>query len=125
MTSATQHESDSAGSTMPILTMDTTLHLSTRTLTWLADQPHARRVVRSVWDKLTELERTGQHPGTLAALRRVLTYHQPTSGGQCRTCRRWRGCRRRFPCIVWHQVRGELLDLFAASQPGHRQTSPR
>ncbi|MGH3755447.1 MAG: hypothetical protein ACRDRP_22680, partial [Pseudonocardiaceae bacterium] len=36
---------------------------------WLADQPHARRVIRSVWDTLAELERAGHHPDPLAALR--------------------------------------------------------
>lgn len=34
-------------------TVDTTLHLSTQTLDWLANHPHARQFVRSVWDKLT------------------------------------------------------------------------
>jgi hypothetical protein len=35
-----------------------------------------------------------------------------TSWGRCRTCRR-PGWRRRFPCVVWHQIRGELLGWFA------------
>ncbi|MBV9012935.1 MAG: hypothetical protein JO272_12955 [Pseudonocardiales bacterium] len=88
--------------------VDATPHLSARTLSWLADRPHERRVVRSVWDTLTELERTGYHAGAIAALRRILTDHQPTSAGRCRTCRRFTK-RRRFPCIVWHQIRDELL----------------
>ncbi|MGH3753424.1 MAG: hypothetical protein ACRDRP_12135 [Pseudonocardiaceae bacterium] len=71
---------------------DATSHLPTRTVAWLADQPHARRVIRSVWDTLAELERAGHHPDPLAALRDVLTPHQPTATGRCRTCSRstWR-----------------------------------
>ncbi len=101
-------------------------HLSSQTIAWLAEYPHARRVVRSVWGKLTELERAGQHPGAIAALRRVLTDHQPTPAGRCRTCQRRAWRRRRFPCIVWHQVRGELLGLFASGdhhQPAQWSTS--
>ncbi|MGH3992546.1 MAG: hypothetical protein ACRDSN_08775, partial [Pseudonocardiaceae bacterium] len=71
--------------------------LSTRTLDWLAHRPRDRDLVRSVWDTLTELERAGQQPGLIAALRSVLTHHQPTPAGRCHTCRRaWR--RRPFPC---------------------------
>lgn len=69
-------------------------------------------------DQLTELEQAGQHPGTLAALRFVLIHHQPsTCTGFCPTCRRhswrqrWR--RRRFSCVVWRQIRGELLGHLA------------
>lgn len=75
---------------------------------WLADHPQARTVVRSVWDTLGDLEQAGHHPGVITALRRVLTHHQPTPAGRCRTCRRWRWRRRRFPCIVWHQVHSAL-----------------
>lgn len=109
---ATERMIDLATSTTPIPRVDVTLQLSTRTLVWLADQPHARQVVRSVWEKLAELERAGYHPGAIAALRRVLIRHQPTLTGRCRTCRRFTWCRRAFPCIVWHQVRGELLGFF-------------
>jgi hypothetical protein len=127
MALSTQRGTDPAEPTTPMPTGDATLHLSTRTVTWLANQPHARRLVRSVWDTLTELERAGQHPEAIAALRRVLTYHQPTPAGRCRTCPRftWRHLwrRRAFPCMVWHQVRGELLGVFASGgrhrQPGH------
>jgi hypothetical protein len=38
------------------------LHLAPRTVAWLADHPQARQFVGSVWDKLAELERTGQFP---------------------------------------------------------------
>jgi hypothetical protein len=92
--------------------MDVMLHLSARTVVWLADHPQARKLADSVWDTLAELERTGHHPRLIAALRRVLTYHQPTAAGRCRTCRRWKWRRSRFPCIVWHQIRGELFGLF-------------
>ncbi len=92
--------------------------LSSQTLNWLAHHPRDRELVRSVWDTLTELERAGQQPGPIAALRSVLTHHQPTPAGRCRTCSRaWR--RRPFPCTVWHQIRGELLGLFAGSH--HRE----
>jgi hypothetical protein len=92
--------------------MDAALHLSARTLAWLADHPHARRFARSAWDKLTELERAGHRPDTIDALRRVLADHRPTPAGRCRSCRRWRWRRRRFPCIVWHELHGDLLGLF-------------
>lgn len=81
-------------------------------------------LVRSVSDKLTELERAGHHPDTLAALRRVLACHQPTPAGRCRTCRwgtwrhLWRS--RPFPCVIWHQIRSELLGVFASGAPSGR-----
>jgi hypothetical protein len=96
--------------------VDATLQLSTRTVAWLANHPHARRLVRSVWDTLAELERASQYPKPIDALRRVLAQHQPTSAGRCRTCRRWTGRRQRFPCIVWHQIRGEMLGLFSPTE---------
>jgi hypothetical protein len=88
--------------------------LSVRTVSWLAEHPDARQMVSSVWTTLTALEKAGQHPGILAALRFVLIHHQPpTRTGCCPACRRhsWRHLwrRRRFPCVVWRQVRGELL----------------
>jgi hypothetical protein len=100
--------------------VDTALHLSPRTMAWLANHPDARKLVSLVWDKLTELERSGQYPGAIDALRRVLAQHQPTSAGRCRTCRRVTGRRRPFPCVVWHQLRCDLLGLFAGR---HRQAS--
>jgi hypothetical protein len=77
---------------------------------------------------LTELQRSGQYPGAIDALRRVLTHHQPTAAGRCRTCARIRGRRRRFPCIVWHQIYCDLLGLFAGAgrhrQPAGQGSSP-
>lgn len=65
----------------------TDLQLSTETVAWLADQPHARELVRSVWERLAELERTERYPDTIAALRVILLHHQPlTAAGRCRTC---------------------------------------
>jgi hypothetical protein len=76
----------------------------------LAEHPDAREMVSSVWTTLTALEKAGQHPGILAALRFVLIHHQPPSRtGRCPACRRHLWRRRRFPCVVWRQVRGELL----------------
>lgn len=92
-----------------------TMYLPTRTLDWLAHRPRDHDLVHSVWDKLAELEQAGQQPGPIDALRRILTNHQPSPAGHCRTCRRWAWRHRPFPCIVWHQVRGELLGLFAAA----------
>jgi hypothetical protein len=54
-----------------------TLQLSTQTVAWLADRPRPRELVGSVWDTLTDLERAGHHPRTIAALRFVLVHHQP------------------------------------------------
>lgn len=108
----TGHGIDPAESTILIPRAAPTL--SARTVAWLAEHPDAREVVSSVWTTLTALERSGQHPGTLAALRFVLIHHQPpTRTGCCPTCRRqsWRQLwrRRRFPCVIWRQIRGELL----------------
>ncbi|MGH3720016.1 MAG: hypothetical protein ACRDRI_14485 [Pseudonocardiaceae bacterium] len=103
--------------------------LPARTVDWLADQPHQRRFVRSVWDELTELERRGYHTGAIDALRSVLLDHQPvTRTGRCRGCHRvsrrhhlfplpW--CRRYFPCIVWFQIGGALLE-YPAERGRHR-----
>jgi hypothetical protein len=95
--------------------LEAELQLSPRTVAWLAEHPHARRFVRSVWDTLTELERSGHYPGVIVTLRRVLTAHQPTQAGRCRTCRRKAWRRRPFPCAVWCQIRLDLLGLLAGA----------
>jgi hypothetical protein len=95
--------------------------LSAPTVSWLAQHPEAHDVVSSVCSTLTALEQAGQHPGTLAALRFVLTCHQPpTRTGYCPVCRR-HSWRRRFPCVIWRQIRGELLGhLSLAGYQRHR-----
>jgi hypothetical protein len=97
----------------PMSRVDAAPLLPTRTLAWLAERPVALAVVESVWETLAELEATGHHSRLVAALRFVLAHHGPTRAGRCCACRRvsWRGLwrRRRFPCVVWRQVRGELL----------------
>ncbi len=117
-----QPGSDPAGSITPRPGVDAALGLSAPTVAWLADHPQARRFVHLVGDKLTELERSGQDPGAIDALRRVLTHHQPTSAGRCRTCARVTGRRRPFPCIVWHQIHCGLLGLFTDTGR-HRHTA--
>jgi hypothetical protein len=79
-----------------------------------------------VWNTLADLERNGQHLGTIAALRCVLIRHQPAiRAGRCRTCRRfsWRRLwrRRPFPCTVWMNTHIELHELF--QRQGRRQYS--
>lgn len=109
--------------TTPIPRVDVTLHLSARTLALLASRPLALAVVESVWGTLAELEAAGHHPRLLAAMRFVLIHHEPTRAGRCRACRResWRAMwrRRPFPCVVWRQIRGELLGHLTIGG-GHR-----
>jgi hypothetical protein len=106
--------------------MLTTRRLPEPIVAWLARHPyvHERREVRSVWDKLTELEQAGHHPDPLAALRGVLADHQPTSASLCRTCRRgtWRHRWRRqvFPCLVWHQIHITLFSALARNGRRHQ-----
>lgn len=88
-----------------------------QTLAWLAARPHVRMVIRSVWDKLDDLEREGHDLGVLTALRAVLIDHQPpTRTGRCRACPRvsWRRLwrRRSFPCMVWVRTHLELQGFF-------------
>jgi hypothetical protein len=110
----------------PLSGVDTTPRLSARTVAWLAERPLARALVDSVWNRLAELERAGHHRGTIAALRFVLVHHEPLAAGRCRACRRvgWRGLwrRRRFPCVVWRQIRGELLGHLALGGSHRLQT---
>jgi len=64
----TASDGDPAAATTPTPKMvDVTLHLSAQTLAWLDDHPRARKLVRSVWDTLTELEQDGHHPRPIAA----------------------------------------------------------
>jgi hypothetical protein len=111
-------------------TQDSSLRLSARSVAWLAERPGARALVESVWDALAELEKAGHHAGAISALRFVLVHHEPTRAGRCRGCRRvgWRGLwrRRRFPCVVWRQIRGELLGHLNPQQlslPPHRRST--
>ncbi len=108
---------------MPIPRAEATPLLPTRTLAWMAERPVAFAVVESVWETLAELEAAGHHPRLLAAVRFVLIHHEPSRAGRCRACRRvsWRGGwrRRRFPCVVWRQIRGELLGHLTIAG-GHR-----
>ena len=119
-----QREHDPAATT-PMPRGKATPCLSARTLAWLAERPAARALVESVWDTLAELEAAGHPPRLLAALRFVLIHHQPNPAGRCRACRRvgWRGGwrRRRFPCVVWQQIRGELLGHFQTGSSGSAQ----
>jgi hypothetical protein len=117
MTGDTSRGANLAASATEMPGMDVALRLSPRTLAWLADHPPVRKFAHSVWDRLTELERAGHRPGTIDALRQVLADHGPSSTGRCRACRRRKWRRRRFPCIVWHKIGGELLGLFPWRQP--------
>ena len=122
----TQCGNNPKAATTPTRTGDMTPQLSPRALNWLAQRPHALQVVNSVWNTLAELERADHHPGVVAALRFVLVHHEPTAAGRCRACRRlsWHGLwrRRRFPCLVWRQIRGELLGHLTISDYHHRRT---
>jgi hypothetical protein len=99
--------------TVPQSHAEGTPQLWTHTLAQLAARPHVHRMVRSIWDTLTNLEQDGHHPGALAALRTVLIDHQPsTRADRCRGCRRfsWRRLwrQRTFPCRVWMTTYVEL-----------------
>lgn len=108
------------GSTVPMPTAREPLQLSAETLAALAERPHVRTLLRSVWDELDELERTGQLPDLIATVRFLLVEHQIlTRTGRCHACRRgarrgdWRQLwRRSFPCQVWLYVNLGLQGLF-------------
>jgi hypothetical protein len=104
-TPATQHGIDPAASPPSIPRMELTQQLSAQTMAWLADQPHTRTVIRSMWSTLTEWERApDQDPGVIAALRFILIDHQPlTRTGRCRTCPHF-PCRVRFTLDIGMQV---------------------
>jgi hypothetical protein len=50
-------------------TPDPSLHLSARSVAWLAEHFGARALVESVWDALAELEKAGHHADAISALR--------------------------------------------------------
>ncbi len=58
-----QRRIDPVASTASMARMDETLQLSARTVAWLADHVHARKLIRSVSDTLGELQQAGHHPG--------------------------------------------------------------
>jgi hypothetical protein len=75
----------------------------------LAGRPRRGNPVGAVWSRLDELDRAGNDPALVGALRAVLLPHQPSRGGRCPVCpTRW-GRRRRWPCIVWHRVHVALF----------------
>ena len=62
--------------------------LAAPTLVWLGDRSAAGAPVRAVWTTLDELERAGDHPGVVDALRTILLDHQPIPrSGRCGACR--------------------------------------
>jgi hypothetical protein len=80
---------------------------------FLAGLPRRGDPVGAVWSRLGELERAGNDPALVGALRAVLLPHQPPRCGRCPMCpRRW-GRRRRWPCIVWYRVH---LALFSGAE---------
>jgi hypothetical protein len=104
---------------------DSNAGLSLHTLTWLADHPRARWIVREVWDALDEYDRDGRDT---TALRKLLLEHQPTLlffRGRCSGCRRRIGsCPVYFPCSVWHQA-SVTLGLRPPSWPQLPLSIPR
>ena len=119
VTTPPTHRQRDRAATVPRPRVDATLCLSTRTLAWLVPRPLDLTVVESVWNTLAELEAAGHCPRLVTAVRFVLIHHEPTRAGRCRACRRasWRRLwrRRRFPCVVWRQIRGELLGHLSLS----------
>lgn len=121
------------GPTTPIPRITVPSRLSARTLAALAGRPPARTLVRSTWDELAELERTGQLPDVLATVRAILIKHQIlTRTGRCHACRRgarrggWRELwRRSFPCEVWFLVNLGFQGLFTSEPVGERKASGR
>jgi hypothetical protein len=132
ITTPPTHRQGDPAAIVPRPRVDVTLRLSTRTLVWLVPRPLDLAVVESVWDTLAELEAAGHCPRLVAAVRFVLIHHEPTRAGRCRACRResWRRLwrRRRFPCVVWRQIRGELLGHLTLSsrlRPGNSSATSR
>ncbi|MBW0008859.1 MAG: hypothetical protein JO063_01860 [Pseudonocardiales bacterium] len=112
--------------------------LLARTVEWLDGRPHVERTfVRSVWERLAELERCGCPTGPIDALRSILLDHQPTTrAGRCHGCRSLTWCHRvvwrfhlipvprcrRFPCLVWSRIGVELLE-HPAERGRHRRAA--
>ncbi|MGH3897496.1 MAG: hypothetical protein ACRDTA_04425 [Pseudonocardiaceae bacterium] len=68
---------------------------------FLAGLPRHGDPAGAVWGRLGELERAGNDPMLVDALRAVLLPHQPPRHGRCPACpKRW-GRRRRWPCSAW------------------------
>ncbi|MGH3549825.1 MAG: hypothetical protein ACRDQU_17295, partial [Pseudonocardiaceae bacterium] len=86
---------------------------------FLAGLPRHGDPVGAVWSRLTELERAGNDPTLVDALRAVLLPHQPPRYGRCPTCskRCWR--RPPWPCGVWRRVHLALFSPWvgAAERP--------
>ncbi|HKR48834.1 MAG TPA: hypothetical protein VJT72_04495 [Pseudonocardiaceae bacterium] len=88
---------------------------------FLAGLPRHGNPVGAVWGRLGELERTGNDPALVDALRAVLLPHQPPRYGRCPACpKRW-GRRRRWPCTVWCRVHLALFTPWVGiAQPASR-----
>ncbi|MGH3694861.1 MAG: hypothetical protein ACRDRX_12895 [Pseudonocardiaceae bacterium] len=77
---------------------------------FLAGLPRHGDPVGAVWSPLGELERSGNDPALVDALRALLLPHQPPRYGRCPACtKRW-GRRRRWPCTVWCRVHLALFN---------------
>jgi hypothetical protein len=87
---------------------------------FLAGRPRRGDPVGAVWSRLGELERVGNDPALVAALRAVLLLHQPPRWGRCPGCRKRWGRRRRWPCLVWYRVH---VALFSAGVPTAKHRS--
>lgn len=77
---------------------------------FLAGLPRHGDPVGAVWNRLGDLDRGGNDPTLVDALRAVLLPHQPPRYGRCPACpTRW-GRRRRWPCAVWCRVHLALFN---------------
>ncbi len=82
---------------------------------FLAGLPRHGDPVGAVWGRLGELERVGNDPTLIDALRAALLPHQPPRFGRCPACpKRW-GRRRRWPCMVWCRVHVALFSPCTAT----------
>ncbi|HKR51078.1 MAG TPA: hypothetical protein VJT72_16120 [Pseudonocardiaceae bacterium] len=88
---------------------------------FLAGLPRHGDPVGAVWNRLGELERAGNDPTLIDALRAVLLPHQPPRYGRCPACpkRCWR--RPRWPCAVWCRVHLALFSPWVGT--GEHPTS--